>query len=207
MAKKKAYAVRKGLAPGVYGTWDECKAQVDGFPGAEYKGFPTEAEAKAWLAGGDCPQAPGTDPGDCPPVPGSQACLEAYVDGSFDGKSYGYGAVIMDGGRVLELKGKGSDPGMAAMRNVAGEIMGAARAIRFALENGYPAITVHHDYQGIASWPDGEWAANKPGTRAYADYVAEARKKIRVTFRKVKGHSGDRYNDMADGLARSALGL
>ena len=32
----KIYAVRKGKIPGLYNTWDECKAQVDGFSGAEY---------------------------------------------------------------------------------------------------------------------------------------------------------------------------
>ena len=29
---------------------------------------------------------------------------------------------------------------------------------------------------------------------------------MRITFVKVKGHSGDRYNDIADALAREALG-
>ena len=41
----KFYAVRKGLTPGIYKTWDECKAQVSGFPGTEYKSFPNEKDA------------------------------------------------------------------------------------------------------------------------------------------------------------------
>ncbi|XP_062406220.1 ribonuclease H1 isoform X2 [Sardina pilchardus] len=39
------YAVRKGLQPGVYNTWDECKSQVDKFPCASYKKFATEEHA------------------------------------------------------------------------------------------------------------------------------------------------------------------
>ncbi|WP_302789300.1 viroplasmin family protein [Anaerostipes caccae] len=39
MAGKKFYVVRKGKNPGIYSTWDECKKQVDGFSGAEYKSF------------------------------------------------------------------------------------------------------------------------------------------------------------------------
>ncbi len=39
MAKVKYYGVKRGLVPGVYTSWDECKAQVDGFSGAEYKSF------------------------------------------------------------------------------------------------------------------------------------------------------------------------
>nr|MBO6294861.1 RNase H1/viroplasmin domain-containing protein [Schwartzia sp. (in: firmicutes)] len=50
MAKKNVYAVRKGRLTGLFNTWDECERQVKGFPGAVFKGFPTEEEASAWLA-------------------------------------------------------------------------------------------------------------------------------------------------------------
>lgn len=45
MAKNKYYVVWKGLAPGVYDNWGECKAQVDKQDGAKYKAFETEEEA------------------------------------------------------------------------------------------------------------------------------------------------------------------
>ena len=32
-------------------------------------------------------------------------------------------------------------------------------------------------------------------------------KKIDIKFVKVKGHSGDKYNDIADKLAKKALGI
>lgn len=47
---KKYYAVRKGRVPGIYDSWDECSAQVSGFPDAEFKGFKTRAEAEVWFA-------------------------------------------------------------------------------------------------------------------------------------------------------------
>lgn len=34
---KSYYVVRKGLKPGLYNSWPECKEQVDGYSGAEYK--------------------------------------------------------------------------------------------------------------------------------------------------------------------------
>ena len=52
MAKKKFYAVRQGRKIGMFLTWDECKKQVMGYPGAIYKSFGTEEEAKEYL--GDC---------------------------------------------------------------------------------------------------------------------------------------------------------
>lgn len=49
MAKKKYYAVKVGLVPGIYETWGECEANVKGYPKAEYKGFATYEEAKVYL--------------------------------------------------------------------------------------------------------------------------------------------------------------
>lgn len=44
--KKKFYVVWKGKIPGIYSSWDECSKQVAGFPGAQYKSFPSSAEAE-----------------------------------------------------------------------------------------------------------------------------------------------------------------
>ena len=42
----KYYAVRNGYHTGIFNTWDECKKEVSGFSGAEYKSF-TKLEEKA----------------------------------------------------------------------------------------------------------------------------------------------------------------
>lgn len=44
--KEKYYVVWQGREPGIYLTWDECKAQVIGAEGSRYKSFPTMEEAK-----------------------------------------------------------------------------------------------------------------------------------------------------------------
>ena len=51
MAGKKCYVVWRGRTPGVYSSWGECKAQVDGFAGAAYKGFESRGAALAAFAG------------------------------------------------------------------------------------------------------------------------------------------------------------
>ena len=45
MAKKKYYVVWKGVTPGIYSTWDECRAQVFGYESAQYKSFSSLEEA------------------------------------------------------------------------------------------------------------------------------------------------------------------
>jgi ribonuclease HI len=55
MAKKnKVYVVWKGNKTGIFSTWDECKAQVDGYAGARYKAFESRQQAEqAYKAGYD----------------------------------------------------------------------------------------------------------------------------------------------------------
>lgn len=48
---KSYYAVRKGVKPGVYYSWDECKKQVDKFPSASFKKFASEKDAWAFVRG------------------------------------------------------------------------------------------------------------------------------------------------------------
>jgi ribonuclease HI len=45
----KYYSVVKGYIPGIYTTWDEAKVQIHEYPGAVYKSFKTEAEAKEYM--------------------------------------------------------------------------------------------------------------------------------------------------------------
>ena len=51
MAKTKFYVVWKGRRTGIFTTWDECSAQVSGYPGAEYKSFDSLPAAEAALRG------------------------------------------------------------------------------------------------------------------------------------------------------------
>lgn len=49
MAKSKAkyYVVWQGRKPGIYDSWAACEVQVKGYPGAQFKAFPTRAMAEA----------------------------------------------------------------------------------------------------------------------------------------------------------------
>ena len=199
---KKFYAVRKGRKTGIFTTWDECRAQVHGFACAEYKSFPTMEGAKGFmeLSNQTTPNVATTS---------NEPELVAYVDGSYDQstKRFSYGMVLLENGEEKTFKKSFSDPGLASMRNVAGEIMGARAAMEYAIANNKKRLVIYHDYEGIAKWPLGIWKTNKEGTIAYKAYFDEAKTKVSIRFQKVTGHSGDKYNDYADKLAKQALGL
>ncbi|BGO97762.1 hypothetical protein NBRC10513v2_001757 [Rhodotorula toruloides] len=74
------YAVRAGHKPGVYTSWDECSAQVKGFPAARHKKFPTKAEAEAFVRGDDRPTSAAG-----PPNAGTSTALQNKRAGGADG--------------------------------------------------------------------------------------------------------------------------
>ena len=195
-------------------TWDDCKKQVMGYPGAIYKSFGTEAEAREYL-GISGTVAGNSGEGNMSASDGMQSvnpasdAVEIYVDGSYHAatKEFSYGMVVLIDGREEKFSQKMTDPELAQMRNVAGEIKGSEAAMQYALDHEIPSIIIYHDYQGIASWCNGDWKANKAGTIAYRDFYQKAKQKVNIEFRKVKGHSNDKYNDMVDELAKEALGI
>lgn len=189
----KFYAVRDGRKTGIFLTWEECKAQIDGYSGASYKSFKTVDEAKDFLRF----EEPKTD----------LSGLCAYVDGSFNAKKqiYGSGAVILvDGVLVSEVKKTGNSEMLVSMRNVAGEIAASVMAMRYALDNGYEQITIFHDYEGIAKWCTGEWKTEKDGTKKYKQFFDSVKSRLKVSFVKVAAHTGVEYNELADKLAKDA---
>lgn len=51
MKKAKFYVVWKGRQAGIFRSWEECSAQVAGYPGAEFKAFDSLPAAEAALRG------------------------------------------------------------------------------------------------------------------------------------------------------------
>jgi len=51
MAHRKFYVVWQGFSPGIYDTWEECQAQVEGFKGAKFKSFNNIEDATAAFRG------------------------------------------------------------------------------------------------------------------------------------------------------------
>lgn len=212
----KVYAVRKGRRTGIFSTWGECKKQVHKYHGAEFKSFPTEQEARAYLQA-----SPSTKPKAAGKPKKKKSAKTAdplhrdydltfFVDGSFDQGSwtYSYGMVALNPeGEAVWEDGEAFRHGrFASMWNVAGELEGAIAALRFAKSHGASRVLICHDYEGIGRWANGEWKANKAGTKDYVQFVKEMRESgLDIQFRKVKAHSGVRWNERADLLAKEAI--
>lgn len=204
----KYYAVYRGKsgAPKIFTSWDECKKEVIGFKGAIYKSFTNEKDAISFIA----LNSEGKINEKCSETEESEKGLFIYVDGSFavDKGNYSYGLVAVNDGEIIyKDKGQGDDKEAIPLRNVSGEVLGAKMAVEFAIKNGFNEVTIAYDYQGVESWALGTWKRNNKITAEYNDFMQNKMKQIKVKFKKIKGHSGNKYNDLADKLAKEALGI
>lgn len=193
----KYYAVKKGRNPGIYTSWDLCLKEVKGFKGAKYKSFKNKKDAENFLKDEEIKK-----------IKIDEKSVIAYIDGSYSqkNKAYGLGIVYMTDKGSKEVY-KSFDDGYHVYRNVAGEVRASVEAINMAIVDGKDTIYIHFDYQGIESWAKGEWKRNNELTKKYYQFFQKAKEKIKVHFIKVKAHSNDKYNDMADALAKKSLGI
>ena len=133
--------------------------------------------------------------------------INAYVDGSYDsstGRYSGAAVILLGDNDIVELS-KACKDDSSKLRNVAGELLGSELAIEYCKKHGISKLAIHHDYEGIGAWADNAWKAKLSETKAYRNYVFDSREVLDIKFIKVKGHSGNEYNDRADYLAGKAL--
>lgn len=209
----KYYSVYRGKSgtPRIFTNWEECKKEVIGCKGAIYKSFKTKVEAEEFLqlnSQGKRIENKNDN------VNNKEFSLDnglvIYVDGSFslEKGNYSYGLIAIDNGKeIYEDYSVGDDSDSVSLRNVAGEVLGSLKAVEYAIEHNYKEVNIVYDYQGIECWALGTWKRNKVLTQKYYKKMQENMKKIKINFVKVKGHSGDKYNDIADKLAKKALGI
>ena len=202
----KFYAVRVGRSPGIYTTWDSCAAQVKGYPGALYKSFKTQEEARLFMD--DDVPAPIQGVGKDGSVQSSSTAVDIWVDGSCihnggDDMQLGWGYLIRDGERELHRASGNDIPEEARQhRNVAGEIQAVLKALDWCHAQGISSATIYYDYQGLSEWVKGFWKAKTPFTQAYISTVHAHGMDLR--WEKVLAHSGEEFNEIVDKLAREA---
>lgn len=194
------YAVKQGRKTGIFSTWGECEKQVKGFKGAKHKKFKSEAQAKKYL--GETNKKP---------IDINKGYV-FYVDGSYNEElnQAGWGLVILRNGEMIDaLKGTIKEGELdLSQRNIVGELIGAIATIQQAKQRKIKEYTLCFDLEGIESWVTGDWNAENQLTQGYKNIMLKAMNEgLKITFNKVKGHSGDKWNDYVDNLAKQAAGV
>lgn len=209
-AKQKYYAIKTGMDPVtktkveglILTSWEVAKNYVQGVKGAEYKSFTTEDEANAYLQGRE--QTSNVM------LPDALYC---YVDGSYNANipNYAYGLVCVKDGKIVHVdKGTGNNPDAIEMHQIGGELLGAIKALIFAKTHSHNKVVILHDYMGVANHATGAWKRTNGFSVTYYNWMQKFFKEnpeINVAFSKVEAHTGDDFNEIADGLAKLAVGL
>lgn len=131
--------------------------------------------------------------------------MEIFVDGYYNKNTgyYGWSYVCKDYDCIMH-----EDSGKSNVANSIWNVAGELSAIKYAYKHSILDITICYDYQGIADWAEGRWRAKNMYTKQYVDFVNKYKNLgMKITFCKIKGHSGNFYNDRADELAKRACGM
>jgi len=151
MAKRKWYVVWEGVKPGIYDSWDDCKAQVQGVAQAKYKSFDSLKEAEAafksnyWASvGGQKAAAPKT-----------KASVGAYqrdsvaVDAACSGNPgpMEYQGVHIGTGKQLFHIGPLPDG-----TNNIGEFLAIVHALAWLKNQGRPDMPIYSDSRNAQLW-------------------------------------------------------
>jgi len=214
---KKYYAVARGRNPGIYTAWfgpDGAEEQIRGYTGARYKGFTSLPEAEKWLQNPVYVRSPSggkdfdtvLDTDNVPP-----GVISIYTDGGCRGNPGpgGYGAVIIDGGKRIELT-----QGFCLTTNNRMELMACIAALK-ALKPPAEVVlysdsryVVNGISQGWAlKWRANNWMRTKKDAAENADLWAQLLDLcdlFRVQFVWVRGHAGHQENEYCDELAFQA---
>jgi ribonuclease HI len=188
MPKQKFYAIKTPNESKIVMTWAECEKLTHGVKGVLFKSFGSRAEAEAWISGMEAPVPDG---------------LRVFVDGSFSpGFPKSGWAFVVTENDVEIARGSGITAFDAESRNIDGEVMASFQAMRWLDANDRTG-TICHDYEGIARWAKGEWQAKSNIAKRY---VAAAQPFLhRVSFEKVDAHTGVKWNELVDKLAKDAI--
>lgn len=218
---KKYYAVKAGRKTGLFTSWDEAKLQVEGYSKPVFKSFNSKLEAEKYLGIEDNEDSLLSEIKrftDLEIEKSNRINLELnnyditlYVDGSYNKNNckYGSGFVAVDiyKDEILFKQYSGCED-IPKMRNVTGEIVAALNALSWATTNGYKNILLCYDYEGIELWCTGKWKANKDLSQLlHNTYKFYTDMGIKISFDHIKAHTGNKYNELADELAKAGANL
>ncbi|KGO13099.1 ribonuclease HI [Clostridium botulinum] len=209
---KKVYAIKEGfdfknnikVEDKIVDTWAECLEYVKGVKGAKYKSFKDITSAQQYLNKGS--KLLKKDEDNYP-----KDCLHVYVDGSYNSstKKYSYGLVAVRNDVVEYIDSAASkDSSKSNIRQIAGELEGAIKGVKYALSKGEAKVVIFHDYEGVSHHATGFWERREQSSIEYYNKMNELiNKGIEVLFVKVDSHTGDLFNELADEKCKEKLSI
>ena len=132
--------------------------------------------------------------------------MDAYVDGSFRMKTIGWGYVLVQDDKPVYAE-HGAISSFPESRNITGECYSVIKLLEYCNINNIKSVHITYDYMGLEKWAKGEWQCKTAISKWYRDSynTLVMEKGITVTWNKVKGHTGNKWNEVADKVAKTGV--
>lgn len=194
----KYYAIRKIDNKNVnllLDNWNECKDKVQGH-NCEYKSFKSKEEAQKYL------NENSEETTEEQALNSGKAVY--YVDGSYIDNKIGWSYVAVKDKKIKAYNSGNIKETKDTSRNISGELFATLGAVVNAIMMDKKEMYIVHDYQGISSFVTGAWSPKTVEAKKYTKTMKELIKEydLNIHFVKVKGHSDNEFNDLADNLAK-----
>lgn len=131
----------------------------------------------------------------------------AYVDASYsDYDRFGsLGIVLLTRSKVIQYSEIPKNLEDCALTSTNHELLAAAKAIEIAKERHIKRLIIKHDNNSISELAKRNSVTKSSIEEWYKNFVVEHKEKMNISFKKVKGHAKEYFNEMADILANKAL--
>ena len=131
----------------------------------------------------------------------------AYVDASYsDNERFGaVGVVLLTSSEVIQYSEIPENLEDCALTSTNHELLAAAKAIKMAKERHIKNLIIKHDNSSIGELAKSHSVSKTSMEEWYKQLVMKHREKMSITFKKVKGHSKEYFNELADRLAYKAM--
>lgn len=154
----KFYGVRKGKTVGVVTTWAECQDMTKGVSGAEFKSFPTEEEALAYVRGEDSFSV------SLEAVkikrPDREDVANLYTISKEDGEGMmAVGIVIETMSKMYSFYGEIDSSNFKSLRGLAGKLLSVMAGVQLCADMGLKFVNIINSYEGVEKWYTGAWQA------------------------------------------------
>ncbi len=208
MHYKKYYVITNGRTTGIFTDINYVRMQVNKFKNAKYKLFKNKYKAFEYFF---------SDKNNIEKYFLSQNYIsdsifdvKAYTDGSYNKNinTFTYGAVLFHNRHQIEMFAKFNNRKWSKLQNASGEMMGVIKVIDFCLQNNINSVLIYCDYKNLHFWLYKNKSFKCEEINLYKKYINEAKENnLIIAFKWIKSHSNNKYNDLADFLAKKAYNL